>query len=280
HHERQVRLLGERGLRHRGRQGRTAGEGRHAHRQRPRRAAAHLARGRRPPARRGHRHLRQGRPVGAGRRRAADRADRRADGRQPALDLYDPAIEGLEPPAALALAREAEAAALGVAPEITNSEGAEFGGEGGQVAYASSLGFAGTYSGTHWGLSVSPVATRDGTMQRDSWGVASRGLVVVEAGVLQSSLLDAYSARRLGLRPTGHAARSFGDAPGAAPTNFFLAPGPHPPEAIIGSIEAGLYVTELIGFGVNGVTGDYSRGAAGLWIERGELAYPVEEITI
>ena len=61
---------------------------------------------------------------------------------------------------------------------------------------------------------------------------------------------------------------------------FFLAPGPHPPEAIIGSIEAGLYVTELIGFGVNGVTGDYSRGAAGLWIERGELAYPVEEITI
>src|SRR5947209_372230 len=94
----------------------------------------------------------------------------------PDLDLYDPAIEGLEPPAALARAREAEAAALGAASEITNSEGAEFGGEGGQVAYASSLGFAGAYSGTHWGLSVSPVAARDGTMQRDSWYTAHRKL--------------------------------------------------------------------------------------------------------
>ena len=79
---------------------------------------------------------------------------------------------------------------------------------------------------------------------------------------------------------TGHATRGVGDVPGAAPTNFFVEPGPHSPEAIIASVREGLYVTELIGFGVNPVTGDYSRGAVGLWIENGELAYPVEEITI
>ncbi len=301
----------------------------------------------------------------------------------PDLDLYDAAIERMEPPELLARAREAEAAALAASDEITNSEGAEFGGDGGAVAYASSLGFAGTYAGTHWGLSVVPVASRDGAMQRDSWytahrklaaldapaevgreaarrarrrlgarkvptgeypvvfdpetaasllrhlagaiagpslyrrtsfllgklgetvasplvtveddplrpagpasrpfdgeGVRARRTTVVERGVLRSYLLDSYSARRLGLAATGHASRGYGDVPGAAPTNFFLAPGSETPEAIIGSVRAGLYVTELIGFGVNGVTGDYSRGAVGLWIENGELTYPVEEITI
>jgi PmbA protein len=84
----------------------------------------------------------------------------------------------------------------------------------------------------------------------------------------------------LGLAPTGHATRSVGDAPSAGPTNFSLVPGPHAPEAIVASVRAGLYVTELFGFGVNLVTGDYSRGAAGVWIENGELTYPVEEITI
>jgi PmbA protein len=82
------------------------------------------------------------------------------------------------------------------------------------------------------------------------------------------------------LRPTGHAWRGAGDAPGVAPTNFYLEAGPHTPEAIVASVPAGLYVTELIGFGVNTVTGDYSRGAAGLWIENGELTHAVEEITI
>jgi PmbA protein len=114
----------------------------------------------------------------------------------------------------------------------------------------------------------------------DGEGVASRRRVVVGDGVLESYLLDSYSARRLGMRPTGHASRAAGDAPGVAPTNLHLAAGPHSPEAIIASVPAGLYVTELIGFGVNLVTGDYSRGAAGLWIDRGELAYPVEEVTI
>jgi PmbA protein len=302
---------------------------------------------------------------------------------QPDLDLYDPAVERLEPPEALARARTAEDAARTFAPEITNSEGAEFACGGGQVAYASSLGMAGIYSGSSFSLSAVPVAMRDGTMQRDAWwtaqrklgdlepadevgreaarravrrlgarrvptcecpvvfepetavsllrilagaiagpalyrrssflldrlgeqiasslvtvvddavrpsglasrpfdgeGVGSRRLTVVEAGVLRSYLLDSYSARRLGLRPTGHAARSAGDAPTVAATNLVLAPGVLPPEAIIASVRRGLYVTELIGFGVNLVTGDYSRGAAGLWIENGELTHAVEEVTI
>src|SRR5262249_57487418 len=71
-----------------------------------------------------------------------------------------------------------------------------------------------------------------------------------------------------------------GDARVVSPSNFYLEPGPHAPEAIIATVPAGLYVTELIGFGVNLVTGDYSRGAAGLWIAGGELTHPVEEVTI
>jgi len=299
------------------------------------------------------------------------------------LALEDPEVGALDPETAIAWVREAESAALGASPEITNSEGAEASANSGTVAYASSLGFAASYRGSHASLSVTPVGTRDGSMQRDSWytvhrhlrgleaparvgaeaarrtlrrlgarraptcacpvvfdpetaatllrhlagalsgsalyrrmsflqdrlgqtiasaevtvvddplrpagpasrpfdgeGVAQRKRTIVERGSLASYLLDTYSARRLGLRTTGHASRGVGDAPGAGPTNFFLAPGPHTPEAIIASVPSGLYVTELIGFGVNGVTGDYSRGAAGLWIERGELAYPVEEITI
>jgi PmbA protein len=82
------------------------------------------------------------------------------------------------------------------------------------------------------------------------------------------------------LASTANASRSVGDAPGVAPANFYLVPGTVAPEEIIRSVANGFYVTELIGFGVNMVTGDYSRGAAGIWIENGELAYPVEEITI
>jgi PmbA protein len=304
-------------------------------------------------------------------------------GTLPDLDLLDPAVERFEPEQAIAWAREAEAVALAAGPEITNSEGAGVSTSAGQVAYASSLGFDGSYSGSHASLYVVPVATRDGGMQRDSWytahrklggldapgavgreaarrtlrrlgarrpptcecpvvfepetaatllrhlagalsgsalyrgmsflvdrlgeaiaspavtvvddplrpagpasrpfdgeGVAQQRRTIVDAGVLASYLLDSYSARRLGQKTTGHASRGVGDAPGAAPTNFVLQPGPHAPEAIVGSVRSGLYVTELIGFGVNGTTGDYSRGAAGLWIENGELAYPVEEITI
>jgi PmbA protein len=103
---------------------------------------------------------------------------------------------------------------------------------------------------------------------------------VVEHGVLRSYLLDTYTARKLGLQSTGNAARSAGEPPSVSPTNFFLQPASSTPEEIIASVPCGLYVTELIGFGVNLVTGDYSRGAAGLWIENGELTHAVEEITI
>ncbi len=121
-----------------------------------------------------------------------------------------------------------------------------------------------------------------GSRPFDAEGLPTRRTVVVEQGVLRAYLLDAYSARKLGLDPTGNASRSPGEAPSPAPTNFLLRPPADAPaaEAIIRSTRRGLYVTELIGFGVNLVTGDYSRGASGFWIEDGELAYPVEEITI
>jgi PmbA protein len=119
-----------------------------------------------------------------------------------------------------------------------------------------------------------------GSKPFDGEGLPTRRTTVVAGGVLQSYLLDTYTARKLAMRSTGNAARSAGEQPSVSPTNFYLVPGPYTPEAIIASVPHGLYVTELIGFGVNQVSGDYSRGAVGLWIEHGELAYPVEEVTI
>ncbi|MBI3303254.1 MAG: TldD/PmbA family protein [Deltaproteobacteria bacterium] len=300
----------------------------------------------------------------------------------PDLDLSD-STPNLTPEDKIALAREAEAAALGMDPRITNSEGAEFSNGSHEVLYANSLGFVGRYYTTSYSLSVVPVASQGGAMQRDYWysshrklnklepaavvgrkaaertvrrlgarqvktqevpvvfdpqmaasllrhlagavsgsalyrktsfllgklgekiaatgisidddaripsalgskpfdgeGLPTRRTPVVKDGILTSYLLDTYSARKLGLRSTGNASQSFADAPAASPTNFFLKPGNTSPEEIIRSVGSGLYVTELSGFGVNPVTGDYSRGAVGLWIENGELAYPVEEITI
>lgn len=119
-----------------------------------------------------------------------------------------------------------------------------------------------------------------GSRPFDGEGLPTRRTVVVAAGRLTSYLLDTYAARRLGLGATGNAARSVGAAPSAAPTNFYLAAGSHSPEEIVASVDRGLLVTQLIGVGVNPVTGDYSRGAVGLWIEHGRVAYPVEEITV
>jgi PmbA protein len=119
-----------------------------------------------------------------------------------------------------------------------------------------------------------------GSRPFDGEGVPAARHVVVERGVLKTYLLDSYAARKLSLETTGNARRGLGSGPSAGATNFYLEPGTDSPEAIIASVPSGLYVTELIGFGVNGVTGDYSRGAAGIWIENGELAYPVEEVTI
>ena len=119
-----------------------------------------------------------------------------------------------------------------------------------------------------------------GSRPFDGEGLRTRKTTIVDRGVLTSYLLDTYSGRKLGMASTGNASRSVGESPSVGPTNFFLVPGSTSPAEIIGSIKEGLYVTELIGFGINMVTGDYSRGAAGFWIENGELAHPVEEITI
>jgi PmbA protein len=119
-----------------------------------------------------------------------------------------------------------------------------------------------------------------GSRPFDDEGVAPGVTPVVENGRLQSYLLNTYAARKLNRRTTGNAARGASGPPAIGPKNFYLAPGARTPDAIIRSVSHGLYVTELIGFGVNLVTGDYSRGASGLWIEHGELAFPVEEVTI
>ncbi len=119
-----------------------------------------------------------------------------------------------------------------------------------------------------------------GTSPFDDEGVPSRRTPVIEEGVLRSYLLNTYTARKLGLKTTGNAARGLAGNPAIGPGNFFLQPGPHRPEQILASVKNGFYVTELIGFGVNLVTGDYSRGAAGMWIRDGELAFPVQEVTI
>jgi PmbA protein len=114
----------------------------------------------------------------------------------------------------------------------------------------------------------------------DGEGLATRRKALVERGVLATYLLDSYSGRKLDLPSTGNAARSVGDAPTVSPANLHLQAGQYTREQIIASVKHGLYVTELAGFGVNSVTGDYSRGASGIFIEDGVLAYPVEEITI
>ncbi len=300
----------------------------------------------------------------------------------PDLDLED--VNGtLSTEEKIALACEAEAVALQADPRITNSEGGEFSNSSREIVFANTLGFAGHYRTTNYSLSVVPVASQNGAMQRDYWhsshrklrsldtpsaigqkaaertlrrlgarrvktqeapvvfdpemaasllrhlaaavsgvslyrktsflldklgehiaspglwiednarlpsalgskpfdgeGLPTRCIPVVEDGILTNYLLDTYSARRLGKQSTGSAARAFADAPAAGPTNFVLRAGSTSPQEIIQSVRSGLYVTELSGFGVNPVTGDYSRGAVGMWIENGELAYPVEEITI
>jgi PmbA protein len=114
----------------------------------------------------------------------------------------------------------------------------------------------------------------------DGEGVASRKLVLVGDGVLESWLLDCATARELGLTTTGHAQRGVSSAPSPGATNLYLEAGRKTPEAMIGEIAQGFYVTDLIGMGANVVTGDYSRGAAGFWIEHGVLTYPVSEVTI
>jgi PmbA protein len=114
----------------------------------------------------------------------------------------------------------------------------------------------------------------------DAEGLQPQPRALIDNGILTSWLLDLRSARQLGLQPTGHAGRGICSAPSPSVTNLALMPGSTSPDDMIAGIKRGLYVTELIGMGVNGVTGDYSRGAAGFWIENGELTHPVSEVTI
>jgi PmbA protein len=119
-----------------------------------------------------------------------------------------------------------------------------------------------------------------GTSPFDGEGIPTRRTVVIENGVLKSYLLNTYTAKKLGLETTGNASRGLAGTPGIGPGNYFLQAGTRTPKELIGEIKEGLYVTEFLGQGANLVTGDYSRGASGLWISGGELTYPVEEITV
>jgi PmbA protein len=119
-----------------------------------------------------------------------------------------------------------------------------------------------------------------GTSPFDGEGVPTRRTVVIENGVLKSYLMNTYTSKKLGLETTANASRGLAGTPGIGPGNYFLQPGSKTPQQIISGIKEGLYVTEFLGHGANLVTGDYSRGASGLWISGGELAFPVEEITV
>ena len=121
------------------------------------------------------------------------------------------------------------------------------------------------------GLSSKPV---------DGEGIAPQRRKIIDNGVLTTWILDLRSARQLGLKSTGHAARGTSSPPGPSSSNLWLEPGSATPQALMRDVKSGLYVTELAGMGINSVTGDYSRGASGLWIENGELAFPVSEITV
>ena len=119
-----------------------------------------------------------------------------------------------------------------------------------------------------------------GTSPFDGDGLRTQRTVVIERGVLKELMLNTYTGRKLGMQSTHKASRGLAGAPGIGGGNYFLSPGEVSPEAIIADVKNGLYVLQTMGFGVNLVTGDYSQGASGLWIENGELAYPVEEITV
>jgi PmbA protein len=114
----------------------------------------------------------------------------------------------------------------------------------------------------------------------DGEGIANQRRAIIDKGVLTTWLLDLRSARQLKMATTGHAARGTASPPSPAATNVWIEAGTQTPAELYADVKSGFYVTELMGMGVNGVTGDYSRGAAGFWIENGELAFPVSEMTV
>jgi PmbA protein len=172
------------------------------------------------------------------------------------------------------------------APEVaTTILGAILGAINGNAVYRSSSFLAGKLGEAVGGNNLTIID--DGTTPGgfgsapfDGEGLPTRRKIVLDRGVLTSYLLNTYTARKLGLKSTGNASRGLAGSPGISCGNFYLKPGEKTPEEIFAEIPNGLYVTDLIGHGVNIVTGDTSHGASGLWIENGELTYPVEEITV
>jgi PmbA protein len=172
------------------------------------------------------------------------------------------------------------------APEIARSLiGAIFDAASGDSIYRGASFFTGKLGEQVAAASVNVI--NDGTLiggfgtsPFDAEGLPSRRTVVVENGVLKNYLLNTYTARKLNMKSTASAARGLAGNPGTGTDNLFLVAGNLSPADILREIPSGLYITELIGQGVNMVTGDYSRGASGLWIENGELTFPVQEITI
>lgn len=124
------------------------------------------------------------------------------------------------------------------------------------------------------------IKSRLGSRPFDAEGLPTRRTVVIKEGTLENYLLNTYTGRKLGMRSTANAGRALVGAPTVEPGNLYIEPGAFTPGEIIKSVSRGLYVTELIGFGVNIVTGDYSRSASGIWIENGELTFPVQGVTI
>lgn len=299
------------------------------------------------------------------------------------LRLFSDETASLATEERIAMARRAEAAALAFDPRITNSEGGSFDSNVGSRIFANSRGFLGSYRSSSCSITAMPVATQDGSMERDYWyssarnykgledaasvgrkaaerairrlgavkvetqrvpvvfeprtartllgsicdavsgnaiyrkasflagklgekiaderitiiddgtipglfgsspfddeGVPTRRTPVIERGVLKSYLLNSYAARKLNLRTTGNASRGITGNAGIGHGNFFLEAGARTQEEIIRNVKNGFFVTELIGSGVNIVTGDYSRGAVGIWIRDGEPAFAVAEVTI
>lgn len=119
-----------------------------------------------------------------------------------------------------------------------------------------------------------------GSKPFDAEGIGNSIMKLIDSGRLTSWILDLRSARQLGLKSTGRASRGTSSPPSPSTTNLYIESGSSTPQALIADIENGFYVTELMGFGINNVTGDYSRGASGFWIENGEITYPVSEMTV
>ena len=307
-----------------------------------------------------------------------------ASGEAPQLQLYDEAIESLTTDEMRDLALRMEQATFEYDGRVTNSDGAEMGVVRSQVALANSLGFGGSYLGTHAALSIEAICDdAEGKKRNDYWysaeralhrlespeevgrkaaaravaklgarkvsttvvpvvweapvahaflriiaeavsgealyrrstflaelenqqaasglfsltddpllpgrlgsrpfdgeGVVSRKLPIFEGGAFRNFLFDTYNARRLGRRSTGAAQRGLTSAPAPASSNFVMTAGQTEASALHDGIESGLMLTDLMGFGVNLTTGDFSRGAQGFWIENGRVTYPVTEINL